>query len=273
VPVYATVQDLSGRLVIDLTKDSFKIFEDGTPVEITQFSHERQPLSMAVMLDMSGSITGLAGHSREAMDRLRRAVLAFLRSLEAGDRASLGSFNGMEIAVGANLTNDLREFDRVMQEELWAGGGTPLWQAISVAAKSISRESGRRVAVFLTDGVDTGALPGWRGDKNTVAQEMAEAGTMVYFVRPPVKNVSATRPLPQNTREFSQETGGGYLEIPTDTDSDYQAIFGRLAEELRHQYLLGFSPRARDGKLHNIEARTTDRQLIVRARQSFRAGG
>jgi VWFA-related protein len=272
VPVYATVRDKSGHLIVDLEKVDFELFEDGRAVDIAVFSRDPQPLTLAVMLDASASVTGLGGTSRPSMLRLRDSVLAFMRTLGPRDRARLGSF-GEEIAIGANLTNDVSEFERVLQEEFWGGGGTPLWQAIDVALKGISDETGRRVVLLYSDGFDTGAIPGWRGNRHSVELQAARDGAMVYFVRPPVKNASATSPLPKDATRLADVTGGGYLEIPADTDSDFDRVFAHLAEELRHQYLVGFSPRAQDDKPHQLELRAKNPDLIVRARKSFVRSG
>ena len=85
---------------------------------------------------------------------------------------SVGSF-GLEIAVGANLTVDRVEVARVLDEEIWkSGGGTPLWQALSVAMH-VASEPGRHVVLAFTNGRDTGSLPGWRGNQKSVEQQAA----------------------------------------------------------------------------------------------------
>ena len=98
VAVYVTVRDSRGQLVPDLDQEHFQVSEDGRPVPIAVFSRDPQPLSVAVMLDMSqGASWGGTN--------LRAAVLSFFDALRPVDRMSLGSF-GLEIAVGANLTRD-----------------------------------------------------------------------------------------------------------------------------------------------------------------------
>jgi VWFA-related protein len=266
VPIYATVRDESGHLVFDLDRNDFELLVDGVRTEIAVFSEGPQSLTIAVMLDTSASVTGLGGTSKAAMTRLRHAVLAFMRTLAPSDRASLGSF-GSEIAVGAQLTNDIDEFDRIMHEELWGGGGTPLWQAIAGAVTALSEQPGRRVIVVYTDGFDTGSIEGWKGDRKSVESDAIRHDTMVYFVRPPVKSAVVTVRLPAEAVEIAAATGGGFLEIPTDADTDYDAVFARIADELRHQYLLGFSPRTMSGRSRKVEVRAKKNGLTVRARQ------
>jgi Ca-activated chloride channel family protein len=261
VPVYATVRDADGRLVPNLTREAFQILDNGKPVEVAVFSNEPQPLRVAVMLDASNSV-GAIGRGG-TLD----TVLAFMRALGPADRASLGTF-GAEIAVGANRTNDLAEFERVLREETWVNWqGTPLWQAISEAVTSLSLEAGRRVVLVFTDGIDTGSLPNWRGDRSTVERQASEYDCMVYFVRPVLKPSQPA--LTDEARELADATGGGYFQVPE--HGDLEAVFAGVAEELRHQYQLGFSPTRLDGKVHRIEVRMNRPELKARARTTYLA--
>jgi Ca-activated chloride channel homolog len=271
VAVYATVQDSEGRLVPDVPRDAFQIFEDGRPVEITTFSRDPQPLRVAVMLDVSWSGGPDMSQPGKGAAELRNSVLAFMRALGPDDRASLGTFGG-EIAVGANLTNDLAEFGRVLREEYWTGpgAGTPLWQAVSEATASLASHPGRHVVLFYTDGHDSGSLPNWRGNRSAVERQLVQQDAMVYVVRPAWWHREVRlRTLPGSVRELAAASGGGYFEVPQ--GADLPAAFTRVAEELRHQYLLGFSPAVADGQAHRIEVRVSRPDLKVRARSSHAA--
>ena len=61
VSVYASVVDREGRLVANLTKDDFQVFDDGKPQEITLFANDAQPITIVMMLDRSGSMFGFQG--------------------------------------------------------------------------------------------------------------------------------------------------------------------------------------------------------------------
>jgi Ca-activated chloride channel family protein len=260
VPVYATVRDAEGRVVKGLTRDDFQVFDDGRRAAITVFSDEPQPLSIAVMLDTSVSVRGTGRGDADA-------VLAFMRALGPNDRASLGTF-GAEVVVGPVFTRDISEFARVLREEVWVGGGTPLWQAISEAMTSLDEQPGRHVVVLYSDGVDSGAMPNWRGNRSTVERQAAESNAMVYFVRP---TLATTRPLTEDAIALAESTGGWYAQVQA--GADLQAAFQEVIEDLRQQYLLGFAPTALDGKLHKVEVRTARPGLKVRARKTYVAGG
>jgi VWFA-related protein len=260
VPVYVTVQDDEGRLVPDLTQDAFRVLEDGRPVDIVAFSRDPQPLSVAIMIDASQSVASLAINATNL--RLRDAILAFAAALAPGDRASIGTF-GMEIAVGANLTSDRHELARVLDEEVWMGGGTPLWQAIVAAIASLANEPGRRAVLVITDGVDTGGLPGFRGGQAAVEMDASRSDCMIYAI----KQHTRYRPdLSADIQRVSENSGGGYLVLPS---TDPAAAMARVAEELRHQYLIGFVPRANDGRTHRVDVQITRPGLTARARRTY----
>ena len=90
VSVYATVNEADGRLATNLSKEDFTILDNGTPREISLFSNDTQPITVVVMLDMSGSM-----FSR--FIRVRTSTLSFVDALSPQDRAQIGTF-GEEIA-------------------------------------------------------------------------------------------------------------------------------------------------------------------------------
>lgn len=266
VPVYATVQDRNGRLVPDLTREDFEVFDSGQPVAITVFSNDIQPITVVVLLDMSGSMAN-------RLLRVREGALHFIRALRQEDRARIGTF-GAEIGISPWLTSDKARLERILQGELWPGGGTPLWGGLDAALASLDGEAGRRVVLTLTDGVASGALPGYDVSQQDVERKTLGGGFMIYAIGlaglEKLPNTALMPSLDQQMVRLVDHTGGGHFELAN--DDDLEATFSRVAEELRHQYLIGFVPASRDGRTRPIEVRTRDRDLRVRARQSYVAG-
>lgn len=262
VAVYVTVRDSDGHLVTNLTRDDFRIFEDGQPREIATFSTDPQPLSVAVMLDTSMSLSSGLPIPNPSSVELRAGVLAFVDGLGPSDRLSVGTF-GMEIVVGANLTRDKTEIARVLDEEVWKSPGAPLWQAIRAATSSLSKEPGRRVVLVFTDGRDMGSLPALPGGRSAAERQAIADAVMVYavFITGSDRNMSA------DTVRLTESTGGGYAVVPF--GANLGVAFQQIADELRHQYLLGFVPVTNDGREHRLQVRTTKAGLSVRARGSY----
>jgi VWFA-related protein len=255
VAVYATVRDRDGRLAPGLTADDFEIRDNGRPVDITQFSNDPQPLTVALLLDMSGS---MAGRYRS----VREATLKFVDALEPPDRVRIGTF-GSEVALSPLLTGNKDELARIVREEVWPGGGTPLWAAMEQGMLSLAGEGGRRVVVALTDGHDMSS--GWNVGAGDVRRRAVEEDFMIYAIGflPVGLNYDAVA--------LARDTGGGHVTL--EEHADLAATFAALAHELRHQYLLGFQPRVRDGRMHRIEVRLKRDGMAARARRSYLAPG
>lgn len=266
VPIYATVQNRDGRLVPDLTRDDFEVLDSGRHVDITVFSNDIQPITVVVLLDMSGSMAN-------RLLRVREGALHFTRALREQDRARIGTF-GAEVGISPWLTNDKARLERILLGELWPGGDTPLWGGLDAALASLDGEAGRRVVLTLTDGVASGTLPGYNVSQQEVEQRTLAGGFMIYAIGlargEKLPNTLLMPSLDHQMVTLVDRTGGGHFEL--ESDDDLEATFNRVAEELRHQYLMGFVPSAADGRTRPIEVRTPNRDLRVRARQSYVAG-
>jgi Ca-activated chloride channel family protein len=254
VAVYATVGDAQGRLVPDLRGEDFTILDNGVQTDITLFSSDPQPITVAIMLDTSGSM------ARRFM-KVRQSTLWFINALAPGDRAQIGTF-GEEIAVSPLLTGDKQVLTRVIEEELWPLGPTPLWNAADQAMTALAREAGRRVVLMLTDGADSCNYPDCVRFR-AVERRAAREGFMFYAI------AMDSRGIGGELVALTERTGGGHFELKA--DDNMTAQFARVAEELRHQYLLGFAPASLDGKEHRLEVRLNREGMRVRARDSYLA--
>lgn len=254
VAVYATVQDADGRLVPDLTQADFAIRDEGRPVEITTFSSEIVPITVALLLDMSGSMS-------DEFLLVRRSTQHFFSTLLPADRVRLGTF-GVEVSLSPHLTGDRAVLDRVLDEEVWPGGGTPLWSAIERGIESLVHEPGRRVILTLTDGADScGFSGGVCASRRDVERAALQHGFMLYAIGMPGSE------LDDGIRSLSERTGGGHFNLAE--DDDLPEAFSRVSEELHRQYTLGFTPARLDGKTHRLEVRMTRPGLTARARESY----
>ena len=257
VVLYATVRDGAGRLVPDLTQADFELLDNGKPAHISTFSNDVQPITVALLLDMSGSMIS-------RLLRVRDSTLHFIDALLPADRVRIGTF-GDEIAISPLLTGDKATLTRVVHEELWPGGGTPLWNAVYAGMDSLAKESGRRVILLLTDGLDSESLPGWKGDLGDVRTRATREGYMLYMIGMDTTDTSASPHTEVNA--LIDETGGSRFDVKE--SDDLKQTFTRVADELRRQYLIGFSPEARDGREHRIEIRVTRPGLQARGRKSY----
>jgi VWFA-related protein len=256
VPVYATVRDTDGHLVTNLEQTSFRVLDDGKPVTVTYFSNDPQPLTAVLLLDVSSSMD-------DKINQVRASVRAFVDALEPGDRIRIGTFGG-EIGLSPYLTDDKKILAHVIDEEVMAGGGTPLWAAIDAAETSIASEPGRREILVLTDGVD--APPkGLPSDRGALERRLdADEQVLLYAVGYAAGDYGFD--LDSAAKKMAEHTGGGHYLVKS--GDDLTATFHQIADELRHQYVFGFPP-ATDGRQHTIEVQVLDRRVSVKTRGGY----
>lgn len=287
VPVYVTVIGADGRLVTDLARDAFEVLDNGRTQPITLFDSGVQPISIIVMLDMSGSMLG-------NVNVLRNAAVQMFTRLGPGDQARVGNF-GDRIVISPVFTNDVDALIRALWFDLKPGGSTPLWGAVNAAMAGLAHVEGRRVVLVLSDGKNTTRTINGVVAGPTLEDVIRRAETenfMVYGIgmrsrafpltsggsvagpgrragpsRPP-RFAETDEPDP-GLRQLAHDSGGGYVEL--DGANDLGVAFARVADELHRQYLLGFVAPDADGKAHRLEVRVTDPTMHPRARQSYQA--
>ena len=262
VPLYITVTDSAGRLVPNLTKEDFTVLDNGVPQEIAVFDNTVRPITSVVMLDTSGSMT-------LNLDLMKAAAEQFIIRLLPEDKAMVGAFNNKIEFASTGFTNDRDDLSHSIRE-LDYGNSTRLWDAAAMSVEQLTNIDGRRVVVLFTDGDDQGSSTGQGQviDKARADEVMIYAiGLESVYMGGPGQMVR-TRPS-GGLRKVADETGGGYFELKK--TEELGPAFTRVAQELHSQYLLGFSPKNLDGKIHKLEVRSKDPGNKARARRSYLA--
>src|SRR3989442_3163648 len=169
VSVFATVTDAQKRLVPSLKKEDFEILDNEKLQSIAFFQNEIQAITVVVMLDTSGSMTG-------SIPLLRAAAEQFLIRLLPDDKGQVGAFND-KIQFSGRFTPDRDELVADLKE-LDYGNGTRLWDAVAASLDALKGIEGRRVILVFTDGDDTASSVGLG---KVIDRARAEEG-MVYAI-------------------------------------------------------------------------------------------
>lgn len=276
VPLFVTVTE-GDRLVTTLGRDDFRVFDNGKAQPLTLFDNSPQPVRLILLLDTSGSMAG-------NLLLLREASLQLFRRLGPDDRARVGTF-GSTIDLMDAFTNDSARLAAALPREVEPNAPTPLWKAVDQAIDAFRTEAGRRVVLILSDGKDAPIMR-W-GDRFVgqadVVDHAQQEDVMIYGVglrsrsgrprfAPPGGDLRQMMidDLPDpGLGTAAEATGGGYFEmLPRD---DLRVAFARVADELHSQYLVGFAPPRRDGKIHKVEVKLTAKELKPRTRKQYRA--
>ena len=270
VTVSVGVRTENGRVVRDLQKSDFTIIDTGQPAKIQDFYVGDSPISLAILLDISGSMA-VGGN----MDRAREAVTVATMSLRAqSDEAALFTFDSqLEQVVG--FTKDLDLVHRVsLKGTPW--GKTSLYDAIAKTATTVSERANRhRALLVITDGVDTASQ-----------FSAAQVSGVANSINVPVYLLTVVTPLDHPGTEFEVASDGRATRTATLADlarwtggdmriasrsAHISVAIQDLFTELRHQYLISFEPSDRPG-WHPLEIRTRKRGLVVHARGGYMSG-
>jgi Ca-activated chloride channel family protein len=264
VSVTATVTDGDGRFVADLRKEDFSVYEDGKRQTLTQFTRERVPISLGILLDASGSMNA---------EKLRAAKAAIshlvFNLLEKEDELFFIEF-GFNARLTQGWTTDRRLIRYALDDVSHPAGDTALYDAIALALPTA--EEGRHVKkalLVISDGNDTRSLITMTELRRTIV----ESDVLVYAVgidNPPGARQESERVDVAALRQITDDTGGRTEAVRGAGGLD--AAIARIANELRQQYSLGYSTSVpRDGQWHELRVEVRDRRLNVRARHGFTA--
>jgi Ca-activated chloride channel family protein len=262
VPLYVTVVDGTKRIVTDLVREDFEVYDNGKLQTLTTFDNQATPITVVVMLDTSGSMT-------LSIDLVKQAAEEFLLRLLPMDRAKVGAFNDkLEVKPEPGLPfSDNRDQLIRYLGDLDFGYPTRLYDAIDFSITQLETSESRKVVLVFTDGEDTAS----KVDSGDVTTRARAHEVMIYsvglendyFVGSQRVRTSVDRGL----RRLSDETGGGFFNLKK--KDELGPTFTRIAQELHSQYVLGFSPETLDGKVHKLEVRVKRPGLTPRARKSY----
>ena len=245
VPVAVT--DKTNRYVLGLERENFQVFEDGAQQKIAYFSNEDAPLSVGLILDISGSIGAKLSTSR-------RAIAEFLKTLNASDEAFL-----VECADKAEVTlpftHDIGAIGQRVNATA-AGGLTALLDAVRLGIEQMKdAKNPRKALLILSDGGDNNS----HYTPQQVQELVREADVQIYSmgVFEPLSLLLSASEIggPRLLSEISDQTGGRALAATG--AKDLPGIASRIALELRNQYVLAYSPAngKRDGKYRHVQVK------------------
>ncbi|HLW80070.1 MAG TPA: VWA domain-containing protein [Terriglobia bacterium] len=263
VNVLFTVTDKKDRMVLDLTKDDFRVLEDNIPQTVSAFSRESDlPLRIGILIDTSNSI-------RERLHFEQEAAIDFLsETVRPGkDLAYIVAFD-VEPQLLQDYTDDEEKLANAIRG-LQAGGGTGLYDAVFFSCKEKMlifpppEPYLRRVVIIISDGLDNQSQ-----HTREEALSMAQHAEVVIYAISTNRSGAPTRG-DRVLKRFAEETGGrAFFPFEArDLGEDFQAI----ARELRSQYSLAYisTNKAHDGTFRTISLQPAEKGLRVQAKNGY----
>lgn len=282
VNVYAVVREKKGRLITNLNKDDFELTEDNVREEIRYFSRETDtPLTLGILIDTSPSQERVLGVEKQEAKAFIRQVL------RPKDLAFVLHFD-LEVELLQDFTSDPRLLAHAIDETVINGGGrgvlpgpfptptsagaTHLYDAVYLASNQLMKnEVGRKVLIMLTDGEDQGS----QVKLNAAVEAAQKADVIIYSVAIIDRSFYWGRAVGFSgdsvLKKLSEETGGRVIQVSRARDT--ASAFQEIADELRTQYLLGYTPtnNRHDGSFRKIRLRVRQGDHKVQARRGYYA--
>jgi VWFA-related protein len=304
VNILANVRNAKGQIVSTLNKEDFSIEEDGRPQVIKYFTRETNvPLTLGLLVDTSMSQRRVLGAEQQASITFLNQVLR-----EDKDQAFIIHFD-REVELLQDLTPSRPKLEKALEQiqlpkQMRAGGpggggsnrpsgnrqggGTDLYDSVLLAANEImSKESGRKAVIILSDGVDNGS----RVDLAEAIEAAQKADMLVYTIlfsdetaygsQDPFRGMNSPRhgrvPSPQRNipngkkvmQDLARETGGGFFEVSKKLP--IEQTFDRIQEELRNQYSIGYvSDKPASGTAFRaVHINLKEKGMVVQARAGY----
>jgi Ca-activated chloride channel family protein len=271
VVLQVAVVDARQHFIAGLSREDFAVYEDGVRQDVRLFASSRAPLDVMLLMDTSGSMFG-------RMTFTQRAAINLLRTLGAGDRASILAFSDrVEIAHG--FTDDRDSLEAAVRRTA-PGGATALYEALYVALRSLATsgaaaaEPRRRAIVLFTDGDDNRSHVPF----DLVLEEAQRSGVTIFTVVPSLYSGPPPRDRDRrigrtvfDMRQLAEETGGRAFQPAALEDLD--GVYADIAGELGQQYWLAYERPAVTGEgFRRVSVRLEGRpDLRARTRSGYYA--
>ena len=278
VTVNVSVTDRQGNHVRGLTKDDFVVMDAGQKQEIDTFATEDAAISFGIIYDMHPT-------SDEQMTSVLAALRAFVTSLRPNDDVFVSVFNEK-----GSLTTDFVPTDEQVRKQI-EGGSNSLYDAIFDASERITKaRNGKRILLVLTDGKDHASHHSYKELRTHLrsinlpvyaitfgGDDSRRYGYSDIFRGGPPRRFERfeTNRLDRGVLdEISKTSGGKSFETGVRHRIYLSALYSRVYDDIKKQYVIGFYPEKADGKYHTLKvavARQKDRKLTVSSRKGYQS--
>lgn len=263
VTVPASVVDELGRPVTTLNLQDFELRVDGQPKPISDLTRSDSPVRLVMLFDNSDSLTLVREFEKQA------AVRFFRNVMRPTDQAAIYSVTTeTDNSLEQPFTSDVQKLGRTIERFGKPEGATPLFDAMVKAVDYMRSQTGRKVMVIVSDGVDTVSQIDFEG----TLRRMLASDIQIYVVQTGLIENANLRDLVAERRMevLTAQTGGAVYQPKANPDLDF--AFAQISADLAQQYVLSYYPQdeRNDGRLRVIGLRVAGRpNLRVRSRRGY----
>jgi len=264
VRITATVKNPAGELVGALSKDDFEVLDNDVKQQISVFERQTdQPLSVALMVDASGSTAKDLKYETDSVVRFLKALFA---EGNPQDSVALYSFN-YQVTLHNFFTHNYAPIEHSLRL-IHGEAGTSLYDAIYLASHDLETREGRKVMIIVTDGGDTTSVKNF----HTALESAQLANATIYPVLVvPITNDAGRNIGGENALTTMSQGTGGRVFQPT-LGAELDNAFTEIIKDLRTQYLLAYYPKdvpLTRNRFHRLTVRVRRPDLRVTARNGY----
>lgn len=266
VTLHVSVFDEKDRLIKDLKKEDFSVFEDKIQQELSLFKQEDVPVSLGLVIDNSGSM-------RTKRERVNKAAITFARTCKPQDEIFLINFND-QVYIDQEFTRNKDDLAEAL-DTIDTRGGTALHDALYLSLEHIREgKEDKKALLLISDGEDRDS----RYKFTSVLEFARESPASIYVIGlfdKEGERSRAQKKAANNLKELAEETGGKYFF--SESADEVEALCTQVAHDIRNQYTLGYKPSnaRRDGtwRAVNVKLNTTKgaKKLVARTKRGYYA--
>jgi len=253
--------DKDGKIVNNVPRNAFTVYENGQKQEVTVFKQEDVPISLGLIIDNSASMT-------EKRDQVASAALALVKASNAQDEVFIINFNEAAVLT-KEFTNDIKDLENALRS-IDSKGETAMRDALLLGIEHL-RHHGKRdkkVLLVVTDGEDNSSME----TEEHLVQIAQQNDVIIYAVGLlGAEEASSAARAKKQLNELTLETGGRAW-YPGDA-AEIAGIAPEIAHEIRNQYVLAYTPSnlAMDGTFRKIRVEVNATDVAVRTRSGYYA--
>jgi len=259
VEVHATVTDENGRLLSDLPRSAFRIYENDVPQGIKMFRREDAPVSLGLIIDNSASML-----MRRA--QVAAAALDLVRASNKEDEVFIMTFNDKPALV-QDFTHDIRQLETSLNK-IDSTGATAMRDALALGVEHLRRlaKNDKKVVLVVTDGEDNSSLE--RLDR--VVRAAQQDGILIYAIGLLTSETEKSAALAKQDLDALTLATGGEVFYPKAL-SEVNDISEHVARDLRNQYIIAYNPtdQRRDGTFRRIRVTVDVPGAMVKTRTGY----
>lgn len=261
VVLHCAVLDSSGKLITNLAQQQFKVYEDKVEQPVKMFRREDIPVSMGLVIDNSGSMSG-------KRKRVEAAAVELVKASNPQDEVMIVNFND-EAYRDVEFTNNLAKMEAGLAR-IDSRGGTAMRDAVSMTMDYVKQngKKDKKVVLIVTDGNDTASVG--LGLEQLV-EKAHKSDVLIYGIGILDKQDRDWRQAKRAVEALTAASGGS-SHFPGEVD-EVEAIAKQVAHDIRSQYVIAYSPLNQnlDGTFRRIKVSASGGRYTVRTRNGYYA--